>query len=204
MNPIVCPDNGCAETLVAAKSSICNPEIRRGEISRLFIGQRGKPFTAVADPVIATSVNNPLAWTTRIADNDVSDDEPIVVLHVLGDKPRPEAEEVDLSLGRKKTTKKNHVVNFVSDEFNTTNHTFFRTLECGGTFDLWYETSDKLLFGSHEGPHIGIQVTFTVGMVIPRERSGIITWEGEANWESLKTETFIESVVPDAPEPASV
>lgn len=203
MNPIVCPDNGCAETLVAAKSSICNPEVRRGEVSRLFIGLRGAPFTPVVTPVISTSVNNPVAWSTRIGTNDASGTDPIVVLHVLGDKPRPEAEEVDLSLGRKKTTKKNHQVNFVSDEFNTTNHTFFRTLECGGTFDMWYETSDGLLFGSHEGPHIGIQVSFGVGMVVPRERAGVITWEGEAKWESLKTETYIESPVPDAPEPGA-
>lgn len=201
-NAITCPANGCAETLVAVNSSVCNPQVRRGEISRLFIGKRGHPFTAVVTPTISTSVNSGAAWDTRIGDNDAAGADAIVVLHVLGEKARPEEEAVDLSLGRKKTLKRTHTVSFESDEFNDANHDFFRQLECGGTFDVWYETSDGLLFGSADGVHIGIQGSIKAGMVIPRGRGEKITWQGEITWEAKHTETFIESPVADTPEPA--
>lgn len=198
-NPVVCA-SGCAETLSAVKSSICNPETRRGEISRIFIGRRGNPFDAPATPVTGTEVNDPDAWTARIDQSAVAADA-IVIIHVIGEKARPEEEELEMSLGRKKVLKRTHTVSFVSDEFNDENHDFFRATECGGIFDVWYETSDGLLFGNADGVEIGIQASIKAGMVIPRERSGAIVWEGELTWEAKHTETFIDSPVPDAPEP---
>lgn len=201
-NPVTCED--CADSLPENEVSICSPVIRRGsQIQRLFITKldANSDFTPPADSVIATSVNNPEAWSDRM-DQTGQSDGAIITVHVIGSKARPEDTKNTVSLNRERVTGRKHTVAFKVDELNAKAHDFWRKVsKCGFTGGLWYETFGKLLFGHADAVEAPIRMSIGAGMVIPVEVGGIITWEGEATWEELGTENFIESVVPDAPEP---
>lgn len=201
-NPVTCVN--CQDSLPANEASICNPQVQAGQIQRILLTKLdgNQNFDEAADPVSGTEINDPAAWSARM-DQTAQAVGAIVTLHVIASKPRPEATKTDISLGRKRQTGQKHIVPFKVDEVNPVSHDFWRKVsQCGFQGGAWYETSGKLLFGSTEGVEFPIKVSIAAGMVIPVERGGVITWEGEMEWEEMGTENYIASVVPDAEEPA--
>ena len=203
-NPVTCPE-ACTNTLSAVDSSVCSPQFRKGQVQRVFLTDLNQyaNFDEFAEPVTGTEVNDPEAWSARMDQTAVANGA-IITLHVIGEKPRPEDEKAEFSLGRERVTGRKHTVNFTCDETSDLIHDFFRRVsECGWTGGVWYETSAPDLFSSTDGHHIPITGSIAAGMVIPRERSGLRVWEGEITWEELGTETAMESPVPATPETGS-
>lgn len=173
---------GCADALAvmpAVKFDDSCPEVNQGEITAIYLALRGNGFT---DWKLATE------WTTKLA---AIDNTKIIKLTVIGDKPKPAANQLDISNGRKVTLPKDHVVNFTIDETNKENHEAIRTLQCGGNFDAWYETSGGLMFGGNEG----LPVSLEADMSIPRERGGLMVYEGTMTWKAKYTEERIVSPI---------
>ncbi len=170
MNP-TCP-TGCTTPLPIVSFDDCNPEIQSGEVSKIYLANADQPFTDVED--IAE-------WTERLS-NSAEDDESIRTLTVAGDKPKPSSTKIDISGGRKVTLSRDHVLNADIDETNDTNHDFVRTLQCGGQYLMWYETSaGKYIYGGNEG----ILVTIEPDMVIPRSRGEKIVYQLTMDWKSM-------------------
>lgn len=204
-NAVTCVS--CTSSLPAYEASVCNPQTQSGGIQRLFLTLLGdgadfNPPAVSPTPPAAGDVDFPGSWSAR-QDNTAAATNFIITAHVKASKDRPEDTKAELSLKRTKVTGRKHTVKFSVDEVNKKSHDFWRKVsQCGLQCGMWYETSGKLLFGSTEGVEIPIKVSIAAGMVIPVENDGIITWEGEAEWDVLGTENFIPSVVPDAEEPA--
>jgi hypothetical protein len=166
---------GCADALAvmpAVKFDDSCPEVNQGEITAIYLALRGNPFA---------NWEQAAEWTTRLA---AVDNTKIVKLTVIGDKPKPAANQLEISNGRKVTLAKDHVVNFTIDETNAINHEAIRTLQCGGNFDAWYETSGGLLFGGNAG----LPASAECDMTIPREKGGLIVYEGTLTWKAKYTE----------------
>jgi hypothetical protein len=115
----------------------------------------------------------------------------IRTLHVIGSKPVPASDEKEISLGRKVTGKKTHIVNFKVDETNDTNHEFLRQNECGGNYLFWYETVEGLMFGGNEG----IEASMLMDMDIPEALTDLIMFTGKIEWKSKFTEERIASPI---------
>jgi hypothetical protein len=159
--------------------SECAPEVNAGEIEKIYMGIPGNVFT---DWKLATE------WNTRLTSTTATK---LVVLTVLGEKPRPTQNSKDISGGRKVQLDSDHVLNFTIDETNAANHEAVRQLECGGQFLFWYETSGGLMFGGNDG----IQASIAAGMVIPLSRKDSLTYQGSISWSAKFTEERIVSPI---------
>lgn len=164
----------CDSVLPAVEFDECQPEVNDGQIYKLYVTNIGNPFTDITDLS---------EWTPRL-DNTGAAAEAVITLNVIGSKPVPTSEEKEISLGRKITSKKAHTVPFKIDETNAINHEFLRSLECGGNYLFWYETSGGLIFGGNEG----IKGSFILDMEIPESETDFITLTGKADWKSKFTE----------------
>lgn len=177
----VCPVGCSTVTNTLPKFTFCdgNPETNQGEISILYFGQRGQPFTDVTDAA---------EWTTRLG---LADGAPkkIYAVTVLADKPKPTSTTKDISGGRTVKSEQTHVINYSIDETNIDNHEAIRLLECGGQFDGWYQTSGGLGFGAPEDANEGIKLSVEASMLIPRSRTDLITYDGTATWKHKFTES---------------
>ena len=164
----------CDSVLPAVAFDECQPEVNDGQIYKLYITNIGNPFIDVTDLI---------EWNARL-DNTGLLPEAIITLHVVGSKPVPTSEEKEISLGRKVTSKKAHTTPFKIDETNATNHEFLRSMECGGNYLFWYETSGGLLFGGDDG----IKASFILDMEIPESEADFIQLTGKADWKAKFTE----------------
>jgi hypothetical protein len=176
-----CP-TGCGNVLNALpKFTFCdgNPQTNQGEIDTIYLGQRGQPFADIKDPA---------EWTSRLS-AAVGSATKIYAITVLGDKPKPTGDSKAISGGRTVKGENTHTINYTIDETNEDNHEAIRLLECGGQFDGWYKTSGGIAFGSAEDPNEGIKVSAEAGMVIPRDRGGLMTYEGSLTWKHKYTES---------------
>lgn len=129
--------NGCVDAITLYES----------EISKIhFVGVSEEDCTEpITKPVDWTSAAN---WATEL-DNEA--DDKIRSINVIGDMPEPEQQIITMSGGREKVGAKTFIVNFDIDEFNATNYTAMRELECGFTGFFWFETKGGLLFGGPKG-----------------------------------------------------
>jgi len=176
----VCPV-GCTSTLGITENDECNPDTNSAQIGKLYFTNIGNPLTDWTDA---------LEWQGRLSDNSANADA-IRTLHVVGSKPIPASDEKEISLGRRVTGKKTHIVNYKVDETNITNHEFLRQNECGGNYLFWYETVEGLLFGGNEG----IEASMLMDMDIPEALTDLITFAGKVEWKSKFTEERIESPI---------
>ena len=140
----------------------------------MYITNLGNPLVDVTDLV---------EWTARLSNGGALAND-IRTLHVIGSKPVPTADEKEISLGRKISSKKAHTLPFKIDETNQINHEFMRSMECGGQFLFWYETSGGLMFGGNEG----IKGSFILDMEIPESETDFILLTGKADWKAKFTE----------------
>lgn len=168
-----CPDD-CESTLPIVEFDECAPEVNDGQIYKIYVTNIGNPLVDVTDPV---------EWALRLDNSDPAPDK-IRTLHVIGSKPVPASDEKEISLGRKITSKKSHTVPFKIDETNQINHDFMRSMECGGNYLFWYETSGGLIFGGNDG----IVGSFLVDMEIPEAETDFILLTGKVDWKSKFTE----------------
>lgn len=174
----VCPTS-CASTLPPVEYDECNPEINGAQVAKVYVTNIGNPLV---------DWTNPLEWQGRLDNNAIAADA-ILTLHVIGSKPVPTGNEVEISLGRKIVGKKTHVLNVKIDETNNTNHEFLRQNECGGNYLVWYETIDGLMFGGTEG----IVASLLLDMNIAESAEDNIVYEGKFEWKSKFTEERIQS-----------
>jgi len=164
-----CPTN-CLGSVADVSFNECAPETHYGEVSKLYIVDAN--FGGFAD------VSDPAEWAGLIGDTG---DGLIRTLTVLGDLPEAETTELPISGDRVVYGFKTFNLNFTVDETNETNYAFLKTLECPGKVLLWFETSDGLFFGGDTG----IEVSIKINMVIPRERTALLTFVGKATWKAL-------------------
>lgn len=181
---VACPA-GCADAAAAIplfKFDECAPETNGGEIQKIYLAKVGSPFT---------DISSAAEWTARLSAL-ASAATKLSVMHVIADKPKPTGTAKDISLGRKVTLSKEHVINASVDETTIENHlAFSKMAECGGTYLMWYETSGGLAFGGNKG----IKVSIEAGMVIPRAKGDSITWELTLTWSSRSTEGRVISPI---------
>lgn len=176
------PCTGACTGSVADVSFVdCAPATHYGEISKLYIVDADFPgFVDVSD--IAE-------WAGKYGE---SGDGLIRILTVIGDLPEPETTEIPRSGDRVVSGFKTFNLSFTIDETNDINYAFLRTLEqCPGKFIMWFETSDGLFFGGDKG----IDVSIKLNMVIPRERTALLTFVGKATWKALTSPCRIEESV---------
>jgi len=172
---------GCADEEAVLPLFIqdeCVPAVEFGEISEIFLGIPGNPF-----------VTGDLAeWTARLG---ATDNTKIIRVLVIGDRPRSTAAApLVLSGGRKVTVPRDFTVNFSIDDVSVANHEAVRQIQCGGNYTAWYRTSEsKNYFGGLSGiPKAFIDAD----LVIPREKAGIMTYEGTITWNAR----FMEEMLP--------
>jgi len=174
----VCP-TGCSATLGTTENDECNPETNGAQIGKLY-------FTNIGNPL--ADWTSAVEWNGRLSDSSANADA-IRTLHVVASKPVPASDEKEISLGRKVTGKKTHIVNYKVDETNITNHEFLRQNECGGNYLFWYETVEGLLFGGTEG----IEASMMMDMDIPEALTDLIIFSGKLEWKEKFTEERIAS-----------
>ena len=176
----VCP-TGCTSDLPPTENDECNPETNGAQIGKVY-------FTSIGYPL--TDWTSAVEWNGRLSDSGVGANA-IRTLHVIGSKPVPASDEKEISLGRRVTGKKTHIVNLKVDETNDTNHEFLRKNECGGNYLFWYENLEGLLFGSTDG----IVASLLLDMNIAESADEIIVNEGKFEWKSKFTEERIVSPI---------
>lgn len=136
-------------------------ELFESEISVLY-------YTGVSDSDCSEPAVKPADWESAANWASVlanTGNDKIRFLNVIGDIAEPEQPIVTLSGGREKAGMKTFTLNADVDEFNDTNHTAMRKLECGFTGFFWYGTKGGKLFGGPKGIKATVVKAFT-----PHER----------------------------------
>ncbi len=175
-----CP-TGCTSTLAPVEFDECAPETNGAQVAKIYMTQIGNPLA---------DWTNPVEWQGRL-DNDAVAADAILTLHVIGSKPVPTSTEKDISLGRKVTGQKTHVLTVKIDETNAVNHEMLRQNECGGSYLMWYETLEGKMFGGTEG----IVASLLLDMNIAESSEDLIIFEGKFEWKAKFTEERIESPI---------
>jgi hypothetical protein len=172
-----CPED-CSGVLPEVLYSDCAPELNAGNITYIYITNRGNGLTDWTDEA---------EWAARI-DNDSTDSAAIRRLRVIGSKPAPDKPEQTISGDRVYYGLPTHTIDFRSDETNAINHEALRSFECGGAYTAWYETIGGLRWGGNDG----IDVTLKMDEVIPESSSEFITFTGQMKWKERFTPERIE------------
>lgn len=175
-----CPTD-CNNEVPVVQFDECNPQINLSQINKLYVTTRDSPLTDWEDPA---------EWASRIS-NTSSADDAIRELTVLGDKPLPEAQELEISDQRTVAINSNHTLNVAIDETNETNHQFIRLIECGGHFKIWYSTIGGKIFGGNDG----INAYLKLGMVLGGGSGDIQKYQGTAKWKAKHTEQMIDNPI---------
>ena len=150
----------------------CAPERHWGEVSKIYL----------ADASFAgfTDVSDLAEWTTNLSDTV---DNKIRTLIGIGDVPEPEIVEVETSADRIAVGFKKFTLPFEIDETNDINYNFLLLSECGGSYILWFETRDGMLYGGNDG----ILVTFRANLMIPRGKTELSKFMTVSKWDSLQS-----------------
>lgn len=166
---IECPSD-CSFVLPAVKFSECAPTTKEGQVTDMFLANVGNEFS---------NWESLAEWAGRVDNDDVSDPSKVRHLTVIGDVPKPEITTQVISHKRKIVSSKKRTVNFRIDDNTDENYDFMRTLECGGSFLMWYLTNAGDLYGGNEG----IQCTVDLSEVVPESTDEFTTLQGSAEWD---------------------
>jgi hypothetical protein len=164
----ICP-TGCDTLLPQLTFDICAPDTNYGQIERLFIRNVGAG--GLLDWTVLTEWNTYLSNTSLLTTA-------IRYLYVIGSKAAPDQQVIDISLQRKVYGPKKHVVNIRIDETAELNYEFLRTLECNGTYLVWY-TAGKYMYGGNDG----IEASLNINDIIPESTQELNVFEGTIEWE---------------------
>ena len=165
-----CPTD-CSSLVPEVSFNICAPNVNYGEIDFLYIGARDAgglvDWTSLAE------------WLTRISNTSVAADA-IRQIGVIGSKPAPTRESIEISGNRKVWSPATHTIAIAIDETNDENYEFLRTLECNGFYKMWY-SAGKYLYGGNDG--IDVDQMF-LDDIIPESRKELDKFIGAAEWEA--------------------
>lgn len=178
-NP-TCP-TGCTNTPPEVLFDYCAPVTGFGEINYIYVA-------SAADNTYLDDWSSLSEWTDRLSQDGVVGTE-IRKLTVIGNKPAPEYQEIEMSLNRKRVSTKMHTVAFRIDEITDENYAALRQFECGGTFRIWYEDYAGYLYGGNAG----IEATIKADHVIPESSQELQYFEGTVTWEAKYHPERIES-----------
>lgn len=73
-------------------------------------------------------------------------------------------------------------LNFIVDEVNQTNDTFFRFIENGKNVKIWWVDRNGILYGGNTG----VSVFMTASMKLERGEGKLMVYEYSAKWKSKK------------------
>lgn len=169
LDTIICPTD-CTTAVPVVSFSECAPQVILGQINKVYLANVGHPMVNWADPA---------EWAARI-DNASTDPDAIRELTVIGEKPRPEANAVDISNGRKAYGNRNYTLNVTIDDNSDDNYNFARYTGCNGTYLMWYATIGGYLYGNNAG----IKASFILDEVNPVGPNDFATLQGEITWKS--------------------
>ena len=170
-----------------------SPVIGFGQVTDVLITELGYPLAELTKEYIESRIAN---------DSDTAG--AIRMLTVIGDKPAPESNEIEISHFRKIRSPKTHTINFRVDENNDQNYEFVRQLEEDGISEvlIWYRTNSGKLYGGLNG----IEASINIDEVIPESGDelnvlqGTLTWKGnhpERIDDPLASEgDYIDSIPP--------
>lgn len=164
-----CP-TGCEFDPPVVNFDYCAPVTAFGEITHIFLRS--------VDAGGLTDWEDAGEWLALIDNTGVVGGE-IRQFTVIGSKAEPESTEIELSLNRKVHPPKKHTLSLKIDEVSDENHASLRSLECGGTYLLWYATAEYMWGGSD-----GINAQIVFNEVIPESSDELYHFIGTASWES--------------------
>ena len=154
-----CPTDCTDETLLAA-SDLCltDDSIETGEITDFIISEKGTLDPTIAANVITGWVDSGLAADATVNEAAINtwfaaiDNATGTIKHfeVIGNKPEA---NTTTATGAKKTTinlDTTHTIEVDIIKKSNLNYEFYRKLQCGGNYIVWYGTS-KYLYGGING-----------------------------------------------------
>ena len=167
-----CP-TGCDSNLPEVNFDYCNPAVQFGEIDKIYLMARdGSPLL---------DWESLTEWNARLALDPTSDADAIIELHVIGDQPEPESEELTISLDRKIQTPKTFTLNVEIDDVSDENYQAMRFFECNTVVRAWYSAND-VLFGNNAGiDNVNIKLHYMIerGQKTLHKIIGTVSWESE-------------------------
>ena len=169
MSLIICPTD-CVGYLPPVDFSLCDPDVDFGEIERIYVTGRGE---YLAD------WNNAAEWAARLDNDTLDDNTKIRTLHVRGDQPPAESNEVEISLCRKVYSPKDFTLNIDIDETSIVNNDFMRELECNDLYTIWYAAGQYMYGGT-----LGIDVNITLNNNITRGCNELNLISGTVKWDA--------------------
>jgi len=168
-NP-TCPDS-CSDSVPAVLFDYCAPDVNYGQIDKLYVAAYNA--ASFAD---WTSLSE---WLSRI-DNTSVDIDAIRELSVMGSKPAPTRDAIEISGDRKIYSPATHTIDVKVDETNEENYEFLRTLECNSYYKIWY-AAGKYLYGGYDGIIVD---SFFLDDLIPENSKELNIFQGVAEWEN--------------------
>lgn len=170
MSVIICPTD--CSNLPDVSFNECAPELHYGEVTKIYLAK-----SIAADFSDWTDLAE---WTARLVDTG-GDDDSIRTLIVMGDLPASESTEIPLTGDRIAKGFKRWRLAFDIDETNDVNYDVLKYFDCDGSYKMWFETSDGMLYGGNTGHE---RVYFTLDNIIPRSREELVKFTGQATWRA--------------------
>jgi hypothetical protein len=144
----------CNVILPVVKFDDCAPKYLQSQIKRVFI--------AKGNAASFTDVSLVAEWTTRLSETTTGADV-IRPLSVSGSMPAPSVTEYATNRRNSIVINREHTINFTIDDCSDENYEFMLSLQCGGTYKLWFETWGKKLYGGNTGRKVTIQASPVLG-----------------------------------------
>lgn len=166
---INCPTD-CTFAVPVWSFSECNPAVLEGQITDIFVANIGNPLN---------DWTNVAEWAARVSNTDPSASA-IRHLTVIGDQPAPEVQQKVISHKRTITITKKRTINIKIDDNTDINYNAMRTLECGGSFLIWYLTNAGKLYGGNSG----IKASIDLSEVIPEATEENTLLQGTIKWDA--------------------
>lgn len=184
-----CPTD-CSGNLPAFDFSKCAPKILSGQIAKIFFTKPGYPMSNAASA---------LEWDSRL-DQDGSSANAIRTLVGIFQMPKPEQDEIEISLGRKHRGVKKFSLTGRIDELSDATWDALRTMECNSGINLvWFNTrggsqgDNGYLYGGNSG----IEATILMNPVIPEGYTEVQYIDIQITWESKYSPERIASPITD-------
>lgn len=168
-NP-TCPD-ACSDSVPVVDFDYCAPDLNYGQIDKIYV--------AAYNAASFTDWSSLAEWTARISETSTNIDA-IRELTVIGSKPAPEREIIDLSGDREARPPAIHTLEVRIDETGEDNYEFLRTLECNIYVKVWY-SAGKYLYGGNDGILVK---SIYFDDIIPENSRELNTFNGMVRWEN--------------------
>ena len=167
----------CASAVLPAVSfNFCDPDIRLGEIDRVYI-------TRASSADVLTDVADADEWALRLNQSATipgSGAAPIRELTGIGELVEPEVTETEISDGRKTSSLPKNTLNLDIDELSITNISAARTYQQNpaATHKAWFR-SGGLMYGGNDG----IDVSLVARLIIPRGKTEVSQIKYTLKWD---------------------